>query len=332
MDESNLGLLFIGDVFFTEEDSVLFFKKVKKELKDYVVLANLEGSIDFSMGSYTKKAVRLALPVFKKEDIPENLIFSMVNNHVTDFGEANFKKNLEYFGDSAVVSTRSNVSNYICGNKIILMADKKEQCVLNGTDFISFSNKHVDIVGKEFSSSIVVIHGGIEHRRYPTHYQRTLARKIIEYGAKMVIFHHSHLVGHYEYWNGNLIHYGLGNAFFSNTLDLHSLEKSQSHGIVYDGEERILSLNQLDIVDDNVSNDGSDVDQLSNSDYVEFYKKLYRLDGSFRPRQLAINDFWTNIQFFVWSKIANFLVRWQLSKKIKIALNLFLSEKTKGHK
>ena len=140
MDESNLGLLFIGDVFFTEKDSVFFFKKVKNELKDYVVLANLEGSIDFSMGSHTRKAVRLALPVFKKEDIPENLFFSMVNNHVTDFGEANFKKNLEYFGDRAVVSTRSNVSNYISGNKIILMADKKEQCVLNGTDFISFSN------------------------------------------------------------------------------------------------------------------------------------------------------------------------------------------------
>ena len=124
----------------------------------------------------------------------------------------------------------------------------------------------------------------------------------------------------------------MGNAFFSNTLDLHSLEQSQSHGIVYDGEERIVSLNQLNILDYNVSNDGSNVDQLSSSEYVKFYKNLYRLDGSFRPRQLAISDFWTNIQFFVWSKIANFLVRWQLSKKIKIALNLFLSKKTKGHK
>lgn len=332
MDKFNKGLLFIGDVFFTEQDSSLFFDKVKEELKDYLVIANLEGSIDFSMNSYAKKAVRLPLHMFNINEMPENLIFSLVNNHVTDFGIANFKKNIEHFGERAIISTQSNVSNYICDNKIILIGDRKEQCILKGTDFINFSNKHIDMIGKDFSSSIVLIHGGIEHRRYPTNYQRALSRKIIDYGAKMVIFHHSHTVGHHEYWNGNLIHYGLGNAFFSNTLDLHSLKDSQSHGILYDGEIKILKLDQLEIVDKNVDINSFDINQLSNSEYVKFYKKLFSLDASFRPRQLAINDFWTNAQFFVWSKVANFLVRWQLSKKIKIALNFFFIKKIKGHK
>ena len=331
MNKSKKSLLLVGDVFFTKRDSKLFFKKVKEELADYIVLANLEGSIDFNNRKDTKKAVKLQLPFFKKEDIPENLIFSLVNNHVTDFGIDNFKENIEHFGDKAFVSTVSNISNLICENKIIFIADKKEQCILKGTDFINFSNKHVNKIGKDFSCSIVIIHGGIENRKYPTQYQRALARKIVEYGAKMVIFHHSHLVGHYEYWNGKLIHYGLGNAFFSDIPGLHSLKNSISQGILFDGESKIVNLNQLNLVDNNHNSSDLHIDQLTNSEYVNFYKKLYRLDGSFRPRQLSNKDFKTHAQLYVWSKIADFLVRLRLSKKIKFILDIFILKRKKGH-
>ena len=327
MDKMGRKILIIGDVFLSEKDILLFFKKVRDDLKDYLILANLEGSIDFGKNTHTKKAVRLALPALKKEAIPANLIFSMVNNHVTDFGIANFQKNISYFGDKAIISTKKNIFHYIGGNKITFLADKKEQCIIKDTEFISFSNRQVDLIGGAFSESVVIVHGGIEHRKYPTHYQRALARKIVEFGARMVVFHHSHIIGHYEYWNGRLIHYGLGNAFFSNTLDLHLLNKSVSHGILCDNESRILKLHELNILDKNVSYNEQKVDQLSSSEYVHFYKNQYKLDGSFRPRQLSTNDFWINIQFFIWDKIAGFLVRWQLSKKVKAVLNLLIGKK-----
>ena len=251
----------------------------------------------------------------------------MVNNHVTDFGISNFEKNISFFGDKAIISTKNKLSHDIYENKFIFLADKKEQCILKETQFISFSNRQVDLIGGAFSQSVVIVHGGIEHRKYPTHYQRALARKIIEFGARMVVFHHSHIIGHYEYWNGRLIHYGLGNAFFSDTLDLHLLNKSVSHGILCDNESRVLKLHKLNILEENVRYNEHKVDQLSGSEYVSFYKNLYKLEASLRPRQLSTNDFWIDFQFFVWNKIAGFLVRRQLSKKIKSALNLLLGKK-----
>lgn len=327
MDEIGRKLLIVGDVFFSHSDIDVFFNKLKFDLKDYVVLANLEGSINFGSRSQARKAVRLALPRFEKEHIPENLMFAMVNNHVTDFGISNFNKNIEYFGPKVVVSTRDKIFSKVSGEKIVLLADEKEQCILDETNFIGFTNKQVDAIGKDLAASIVVVHGGIEHRKYPTNYQRALARKIIDYGAKAVIFHHSHMIGYYEYWNGNLIHYGLGNAFFSNTLDLHSLKDSISHGVLCNEGTRIFKLAELGVVDENFIKREPKVDQIDSSEYGEFYKKLYRLDGSFRPRQLALSDFYNSVQFFIWSKIANIFVTMRLSKKIKIVLNFLFGKK-----
>ena len=138
MEKVSKRVLIVGDVFLSEKDIFLFFKKVRDELKDYLVLANLEGSIDFGVSTHTEKAVKLALPAFKNEDIPQNLIFSMVNNHVTDFGISNFEKNISYFGDKAIISTKNKLSHDIYENKFIFLADKKEQCILKETQFISF--------------------------------------------------------------------------------------------------------------------------------------------------------------------------------------------------
>jgi hypothetical protein len=321
-------IIIIGDVFFSnEKDKLIFFNKIKNQFNNYLVVANLEGSIKFNFNKLEKKAVHMSLPKFEKNEIPDNLIFSLVNNHVTDFGIDNFKSNLKHFGNKAVVSSRYKVSNYIGSQKFIFLADKKEQCLIKEANFLNFTNKEVSTISNEIKSSIVIIHGGIEFRYYPTPYQRALARKIIEYGADKVIFHHSHVIGHQEYWNGRLIHYGLGNAFFSDTQDIHALDKSISHAIICDKKENIIKLNQLDVETIERSNCSYDINKMSHSEYVKFYKKEYKLDSSFRPRQLSIGDIPNDIQFLCWSYIANFLVRNKLSKILKIILDIFFNKK-----
>ena len=58
------------------------------------------------------------------------------------------------------------------------------------------------------------------------------------FACRSSYFHHSHTVGHFETWRGKLIHYGLGNAYFSDTLNIHQLEDSRSHAI-HIGEREI---------------------------------------------------------------------------------------------
>ena len=87
LDEDDFkGVLVLGDVFFNEKDMEAFFDLVKNDLRHYIVLANLEGSINFLTNYNSKKSVHLKLREFEKSEIPKNLFFSLVKNHVTDFG------------------------------------------------------------------------------------------------------------------------------------------------------------------------------------------------------------------------------------------------------
>lgn len=323
MKTARTKFLILGDVFFSPSDQNNFFKKIRTNFPDYLVIANLEGSINFDSDLIVKKSVSLTLPKFKKTDIPANLFFSIVNNHITDFGQNNFDRNLKYLGEKAVLSTNKKIINSINDEKFIFLADKKEQCILDGTNFLNFSNSEILKIAHHINSAIVIVHGGLEYRKYPTPFQRALARKIIDYGAKMVIFHHSHIIGHYEYWNNKLIHYGLGNAYFSDTLNLHTLDKSISNAISFCKQPQILTLDKLDLVVSDPYKPKISIGRLTNKKYINFYKNKYKLEPSFRPRQLFMRDFPINIQFFLWNTIASFLVRHKLSTKFKSTFNLF---------
>lgn len=320
------GILVLGDVFFTKEDQNEFFDLVRNDLKNFIVLANLEGSIKFSNSKKKNKSVYLKLPQFSLEDIPNNLIFSMVNNHVTDFGIKNYFKNINFLKDRAYLSNHSNISNLINDKKFIFLADKKEQCILKGTGFLSFSNNQLKNISTELNSAIVIIHGGIEHRKYPSVYQRNLARSIIDKGAETVIFHHSHLIGHNELWKNKLIHYGLGNAFFSDVPGLHTLNKSVSNAVLIGKTTKILELDKLTLSKFLEDDRNNSINLMTNSEYSNFYKNKYKLDASFRPRQLSIKDYQINMQHFVWSFIANFLVKNNISSTVKSYLKIFFKD------
>ena len=83
-------ILIVGDVFFKENDTQRLIDKARNELNDYIVLANLEGSINLLKISL--KSIPLSLPNFNPDDMPSNLYFSIVNNHVTDFALKIFLK------------------------------------------------------------------------------------------------------------------------------------------------------------------------------------------------------------------------------------------------
>ena len=56
----------------------------------------------------------------------------------------------------------------------------------------------------------------------------------------------------------------------------------------------------------------------------KFYKNKYKLESSFRPRQLFLNDMLIDIQYFFGAWLPNFFVKNKLSKVIKSFLNNFI--------
>lgn len=63
---------------------------------------------------------------------------------------------------------------------------------------------------------VVYIHWSDELFSYPRPADRTLARKLLEWGADAVVGNHSHVVRGFEEIDGRPIFYGLGNYFFGN--------------------------------------------------------------------------------------------------------------------
>jgi len=79
--------------------------------------------------------------------------------------------------------------------------------LIDNVNQIREAKKHADHV-------IVIIHGGHEHYYYPSPETQKRYRFYAEQGASVIIAHHTHCIGGYEYWNGVPIFYSLGNFFF----------------------------------------------------------------------------------------------------------------------
>lgn len=61
---------------------------------------------------------------------------------------------------------------------------------------------------------LLIIHGGIEHYRYPTPEMKKLYHFFAEMGADAIVNHHQHCYSGYEVYQGTPIFYGIGNFCF----------------------------------------------------------------------------------------------------------------------
>lgn len=68
-----------------------------------------------------------------------------------------------------------------------------------------------ELVG-EVDHVIVSLHWGVEYCHIPSPDQVTLARSLIDAGARLVVSHHAHVVQGIETWGDGVITYNLGNA------------------------------------------------------------------------------------------------------------------------
>ncbi|MEM7610303.1 MAG: CapA family protein [Pseudomonadota bacterium] len=329
-------ILFAGDLFVSESDPIRISSLLDGYLTDQLFVANLEGAPDF-FGSRSKKAVALSLNQSVVEDLSgSGIYYSIVNNHTGDGGIDVYKRLQRLLANGGLASSvhQKEPRQFVDGQPLIFFADEREECPCDAMGFLRFDQSVIDEYSNYIDGSIVIVHGGIEYRPEPTFYQRKLSHHMIDLGATSVIFHHSHIKGSYEWYGDRLIHYGLGNFYFSHVGDMHGLETINGCVLQYDRDSG--SFSEAEVVYSALEVDASPTLSLEFSSlspstmlvplssYRNWYRKRYRMDSSFRPRQLSSHEWVIRWQWNAWYSVASVMVRMGITARVKAVLKWML--------
>lgn len=156
--------------------------------------------------------------------------FTLANNHILDQGEQGLYSTLDILDKAGIAysGVGKNITQaakpyiyekegirigiYCCTEHEFSIATEK-RAGANPFDPLE-SVEHVSELKKQCDYLIVLYHGGKEHYRYPSPGLQKLCRKLIEYGANLIICQHSHCIGCKEEWKSGTIIYGQGNFLF----------------------------------------------------------------------------------------------------------------------
>ncbi len=171
-------------------------------------------------------------------------VVSLANNHTLDYGYEGFVDTLGHLdkhglkrvggGKNKEDATRAIIVEKE-GIKIGVLAFSR---VIPHVDWYAL-NKRPGLVGaydvhvpdvirtiedlkKEVDLVVVSIHWGQEYAEYPRDKEMDLGRKLVDYGADIVMGHHPHVLQGIEIYKDRPIFYSLGNFIFGTRTDLAS--------------------------------------------------------------------------------------------------------------
>lgn len=237
-----MNLLIAGDTVPKDNNNNLFKqaeieKILGKELKEIWIKANYRVfNLEAPITSWNKK-IKKCGPNLKIE--PETIngikainptLVLLANNHIMDYGYQGLSNTLEILEENNLKYIGAEKNLKEIKKSYILKTDKKKIAIYNCCDN-EFSIATEDIPGAngcdllniweeieklkiENDYVIIVYHGGKEHYRYPSPNLQKLCRKMIDYGADLIICQHSHCIGCYEIYKEKTIVYGQGNFIF----------------------------------------------------------------------------------------------------------------------
>jgi hypothetical protein len=163
---------------------------------------------------------------------------SLANNHSGDYGKEAFTEQLDllqkdalpYFGGGRD-ATEAYAPRYVERNgiKIALLGyneiELRSYAAGPTTPGLAWSDDAEVVAGITAARSqadlvVVYPHWGLEYHSEPSERQRTLARKMIDAGADLVVGGHPHVTQTVEYYKDRLIVYSLGNFVFDDFVDV----------------------------------------------------------------------------------------------------------------
>ena len=216
----------VGDIIDKKGFDYLFENIAGKEKEFFqgcdIISANLEGAVTDDGAHYDPKmAYDFAFaPKIIANLKNYNFNFSTIaNNHIFDQGEQGIietRKNLDDLGFSYSGCRDRKTGD--CSFKILNIAGKKIGMASFSMVYGILSEAEVEkiITNLESKTNAVIVnmHWGKEYSRDYDAVQKTFARKLIDFGADLIIGHHPHVVQGVEEYKGKYIFYSLGNFIF----------------------------------------------------------------------------------------------------------------------
>jgi poly-gamma-glutamate synthesis protein (capsule biosynthesis protein) len=213
------------------------FQRVSSTLCEAdIVFGNLEAIVSAANAdpAYPDKLYNFhttadAVPALRKAGFT---ILTLANNHAMDYGYPAVRKTktlleengIREFGagrdlnearHSSIIhvgNTRFGFLGYSIAHSEAVYAEKTKP----GIAPVRLSDIQTDIVALRGQVDVIIVslHWGKEYNNKPSERQRSVAHRIIDWGADLILGHHPHVMQGIEIYKGKIIAYSLGNFVF----------------------------------------------------------------------------------------------------------------------
>jgi len=254
-----------GDILINEGADGLFGKTAEYFNRSDLNMINLEGAISSRGGKVTKsynfRFDPLVVPPLKAAGIHAALV---ANNHAFDFGETAFLDTLEHLEKNGIavlgagrdinaaaapfVFTTDKLEIRVFGfasyptessgwNGNLVRASEKKAGMLFGRDGAEQIKKN--IIQKDGVLNVLFFHGGNEWTWEPDDYTRSLYKELAQSGVDLIIGTHPHTVQGFEWLEGKLVFWSLGNYVFAGMDETNGGEEGLMIRLGYAGKTLI---------------------------------------------------------------------------------------------
>ncbi|MBZ2175969.1 CapA family protein [Schnuerera sp. xch1] len=235
-------------------------------------------------------------------------ILNTANNHSLDQGKKGLINTINYINQHEM----NNIGTYKEPNNSILIEEVNEIKLaflsysygFNGLESTLMEDEQSyminkideDIIKEDIEkaknlgvdSIVVFIHWGNEYEREPSQYQMELGRKMLEWGANIILGTHPHVVQHSDVVNSNgndnFIIYSMGN-FLSNQRQATMGNKYTEDGVMINIE-----------LEKNFSDDKTIIKDIT---YIPTWVRKYKEEEGTRYEILPIEDFLEDKRLFI---------------------------------
>lgn len=196
-----------------------------------IFMVNLENPVTTETTKVEKKYNFKMDPLYLKTLVDGGVtLVNCANNHVFDYGTGGIDDTMRYLDSLGIL--RVGVGHTLAEARKPVIIERKGRRIgflgyFGDGDFAATSRRpgfaprrSRDIVEdvKRLRSSVdfvvVNFHWGTERAAKPDEWQRTLAHRVIDAGADLIVGHHPHVLQGLEQYHGKWIAYSLGNFVF----------------------------------------------------------------------------------------------------------------------
>jgi poly-gamma-glutamate synthesis protein (capsule biosynthesis protein) len=247
--ETPVTLAFTGDVMFGRTVNSHMLATAANDAYPFTYTADFLRGFDLTIGNLECVISRQGMPIPKLYTFRgdprayERLLtagfdlVSVANNHSGDYGKAAFLDELLTLPTHGITpigggqnkqQAHTPILKTVRGTTIAFLAyDEIEPpsfaatATTPGHAWLDEADLRQDVASVRQSADFVItfVHWGIEYFTSLTSHQRHLAQVAIDSGADLVVGAHPHVIEPYEFYQGKLIVYSLGNFVFDNMYD-----------------------------------------------------------------------------------------------------------------